>query len=309
VRVFAPSEHQQAAPVDRPVVGLSPATDHETVRPKVTRWEAVGVALTGIGVLLLLFLVYLYAFSPLTGVRDQHRLLQSLAGHPQNVFGLTTGRPPAPGQPVALLDIPVLHERQVVVSGTAPADLQQGPGLMTGTAVPGEPGDAVIAGRRVTYGAPFGRLSSVVAGDRVRVVDGAGTFTFRVVGTSVVPLGGRDRVPHSGDTWLTLVTSNSSVRPSGEFVVLARLVGRPAVAVRSSEVGAPSVRLSLGGDPAAGRLALVWSFAFLVVLAGTLLSVRRWRQPAVTYILAAPVLLACGLFVCENLAQCLPATL
>jgi sortase A len=309
MRVFAPSEYQMAAPASGPVVGRPSAPPQEAVRPKLTRWEAVGVGLTGIGVLLLLFLVYLYAFTPLTGVRDQHRLLQSLAGHPQNVFGLTTGRAPALGQPVALLDIPVLSERQVVVNGTAPADLQQGPGLMTGTAVPGEPGDAVIAGRRVTYGAPFGRLTSVVAGDRVRVVDGAGTFTFRVVGTSVVPLGGRDRVPHSGDTWLTLVTSNSSVRPSGEFIVLARLMGRPAVAVRSSEVGAPSVRLSLGGDPASGVLALAWGVAFLLLLAGTLLAVRRWRQPAVTYLLVAPVLLACGLFVCENLARCLPATL
>jgi sortase A len=309
MRVFAPSDHQLATAVDNPVAGRPLAAHHETVRPKVTRWEAVGVGLTGIGVLLLLFLVYLYAFTPLTGVRDQHRLLQSLTGHPRSVFSLTNGRLPAPGQPVALLELPVLHERQVVVNGTAPADLQEGPGLMTGTAVPGEPGDAVIAGRRVTYGAPFGRLSSLAPADAVKVVDGAGTFTFRVVGSKVVPLGGRDRVPHSGDTWLTLVTSNSSVRPSGEFVVTARLVGRPAVGVRSSEVGAPSVRLALAGDPAAGRWALVWAIAFLVVLAATLVAVRRWRQPAVTYLLAAPILLACGLFVCENLAQCLPATL
>jgi sortase A len=309
MRVFAPSDHQLDTTVDNPVAGRPLAAHHETVRSKVTRWEAVGVGLTGVGVLLLLFLVYLYAFTPLTGVRDQHRLLQTLAGHPRSVFSLTTGRPPALGQPVALLELPGLHERQVVVNGTAPADLQEGPGLMTGTAVPGEPGDAVIAGRRVTYGAPFGRLSSLGPSDPVKVVDGAGTFTFRVVGTKVVPLGGRDRVPHSGDAWLTLVTSNSSVRPSGEFVVLARLVGRPAVGVRSSEVGAPSVRLALAGDPSAGRLALVWAVAFLFVLAATLVAVRRWRQPAVTYLLAAPILLACGLFVCENLAQCLPATL
>jgi sortase A len=285
------------------------ATHEERGKRAATRWEVVGVGLTGVGVLLLLFFVYLYAFTPLTGIRDQHRMLQSLTGDPHAVFRLAAGRLPADGRPIAVLEIPVLGEKEAVVNGTSAADLQEGPGLMAGTALPGEPGNAVIAGRRVTYGGPFDKLADVLPGDRIRVVDGAGTFAFRAVGTTVVPLGGRDRVARSGDAWLTLVTSNSSLRPSGEFVLTARLVGRPALIHGSSEAAAPSVRLALGGDPGAGGLALAWAAAFLVLLAATLLAVRRWRQPWVTYLLAAPVLLACGLFVCENLAQCLPATL
>lgn len=308
MRVFAPAAHAVRTPAESTVDQSAAEPHNQSGRRTVTRWEFVGVGLTGVAVLLLLFLVYLFAFTPLTGVRDQHRLLQSLTGDPHTVFALAAGHAAANG-PVAVLEIPALHEKQVVVSGTSAADLQQGPGLMRGTALPGEPGNAVIAGRRVTYGGPFGRLADVKTGDHIRVVDGAGTFTFKVVGTGVVPLGGRERVAKAGDSWLTLVTSDSSLRPTAEYVVFAHLVGHPALIHGSSEAAAGGARLSLGGDPAAGWLALAWAGGFLLVLAGTLVAARRWRQPTVTYMLAAPVLLFCGLFVCENLAQCLPATL
>jgi len=290
------------------VAPAEPAPGDDRAGRTTTRWEMVGVGLTGVGVLLLLFLVYLYAFTPLTGLRDQNRMVQSLAGDPRAIFSLVNGRLPADGHAVAVLEIPTLHETEVVVRGTSAADLQEGPGLMAGTALPGEPGNAVIAGRRVTYNGPFGRLADVRPGDRIRVVDGAGTFNFRAVSTAVVPLGGSVRISHSDDAWLTLATSSSSWRPNAEFVVLARLIGRPS-STTSSEAAAPAARLSLGGDPAAGLLALAWGVAFLAILAGTVLAVRRWRQPWASYLLAAPVLLACGLFVCENLARCLPATL
>jgi sortase A len=285
------------------------ASEADRATGMATKWEAVGVGLTGIAVLLLLFFVYLFAFTPLTGVRNQHRLLQSLTGDPHAVFSLAAGHLPPPGAPVAVLEIPVLGRSEVVVNGTSAADLQQGPGLMVGTALPGEPGDGVIAGRRITYGGAFGQLADVLPGDGIKVIDGAGTFTFRTVGSKVVPLGGQVRVAHSGDSWLTLVTSDSAVHPTGELVLTARLVGHPALTGGAAEVAAPWVRLSLGGDPAAGGLAAAWAAVFLLALGAVLLAVRRWGQPWVTYLLAAPVLLACGLFVCENLARCLPATL
>jgi sortase A len=307
MKVFAPADDVSTSAADE-VDAAMPARQDDLSR-LLTKWEVVGVSMTGVGVLLLLFFVYLYAFTPLTAIRNQHRLLQSLTGQPTAVFKLTNGRVPADGHPVAVLDIPALGEKQVVVSGTSPADLQQGPGLLAHSAVPGEPGNAVIAGRRVTYGGPFGRLASVAPGDLIHVVDGAGTFTFRSVKTELVPLGGRIRVASAHNAWLTLVTANSSVHPNAQTVVVAKLMGRPAVAVRSSEVGSPSVHLSFGGDQAAGWLALAWAAVFLFIVGCTLLAVRRWRQPWVTYLLSAPLLLACGLFVCENVARCLPATL
>jgi sortase A len=309
MRMFGSATHAVRTPVTMPVDEQVEEPAPPASGPRPSKWEVVGVALTGVGVLLMMFLVYVYAFTGLTGVRNQNRLSLELSGNNRATFSLASGRLPAEGRPVALLDIPSLHVHQVVVNGTSAADLQQGPGLMVGTALPGEPGNAVIAGRRVTYGGPFRRLAGLSAGTKIKVTDGAGSFTFRVVGQKVVSLGARYRVGHTGDSWLTLVTSNSSFTPGGEVVLLGRLVGTPALSGGSSEHAAPSVLLSFGGDPAAGGWAGVWAFVFLALLAATLVSVRWWRQPVVSYILAAPVLLACGLFVCENLARCLPATL
>jgi sortase A len=185
-------------------------------------WDVVGVVLTGIGVLLLLFFTYLYVFTPLTHARDQHALLQSLVGHPKSVFSLVDHPLPAEGKPVGILTIPALHQREVVIMGTSAADLQQGPGLMANSAVPGDWGNAVIAGRRATYGAPFGSLDTLVRGDRVQIVDGAGDFTFRVASVREVSGTQTVSVPVRGQAWLTLVTSSSAVGATGHVIVVAK---------------------------------------------------------------------------------------
>jgi hypothetical protein len=66
---------------------------------------------------------------------------------------------------------------------------------------------------------------------------------------------------------------------------------------------------SLNGDPAAAVLALLWGLVFVVGLGVALYAIRRTRKVWLPYLFATPVLLACGLFACENLARCLPATL
>lgn len=272
-------------------------------------WNAVGVALTGVGVLLMLFFVYLYAFTPLTHTRDQHRLLQSLVGNRSAVHALAIGHLPSEGNPVAILTIPTLHQHQVVVMGTSSADLQQAPGLMMHTALPGDPGDAVVAGRRVSYGAPFGSLGHLVPGNEIQVLDGAGNFTFRVLRVSTVPGGYRDVPSVRGQSWLTLVTSSSPLVDNGTVVVVAKSVSPPGLVDASKVLGKSSVRIDFSGDLAAGLLALAWSVAFLLGLFLTARAVRRWHQPWLTYLLGAPVLLASGLFACESLARMLPATL
>ena len=124
--------------------------------PDVPFRRLTGFALVGLAALLVLFLVYLVAFTPLTASRDQQRLADSLKGQPLTVYKLVDGRLPAEGSAVAVLKIPAIGVDQVVVYGTSAADLMNGPGLMQGTSLPGSPGNSVIAGRRVTFGAPFG---------------------------------------------------------------------------------------------------------------------------------------------------------
>ncbi len=148
--------------------------------PDLPYRRLAGLGLTGIGALIVVFLVYLFAFTPLTAARDQQRLTQTLVGQPLTVYSLVQGRTPTEGSAVAVLDIPVIHLHQVVVEGTSAADLMNGPGHMPGTAIPGTVGNAVIAARRVTFGAPFGPLTQLRRGDRIRVVDGVGSFTYKV---------------------------------------------------------------------------------------------------------------------------------
>jgi sortase A len=275
--------------------------------PHVPWARVVGLSLTGVGALILLFLVYLFLFTPVTASRNQQRLAHSLSEQPLAVFSLVAGHVPPDGSPVAVLHIPALQLRQVVVEGTSAADLMNGPGLLAGSALPGSPGNAVIAGRRVTFGAPFGSLPQLRKGDRLEVVDGAGTFTYKVTRMFTIGAGQRDVVTPTLKNRLTLVTSDSTLVTSGRFVVQGTLVGR-AVAVPSNIIAVPTYDLGLSGDPVAGGLAILWCLLSLLVIAVAVIVAWRSKKPWIVYLFAAPVFLACGLFVCESLARAMPAT-
>ncbi len=71
---------------------------------------------------------------------------------------------PTVGSPVGILSIPKINLSMVVVEGTGDAQLQAGPGHYTGTPLPGEAGNAAIAGHRTTYLHPFYNLNELVPG-------------------------------------------------------------------------------------------------------------------------------------------------
>jgi sortase A len=271
--------------------------------------QMVGAAVTAVGILLAMLLLFLFAFTPLTAARDQHRLLASLTSNARGTFALTQGVVPKEGSPVAVLRIPKLHLTQAVVEGTSASDLEAGPGLMPGTVLPGEPGNAVIAGRRVTFGGPFGSIGTLRSGDRVRVTDGLGSFLYRVRSVRSVSSGQPDVIGEAPDNRLTLITSNSSLVTTGRQVVVATLAGLPVAPPARTSPVIPSGELGLSGDPGAGGDILLWVDLLLLVAAATGLALWRWRRPLPTYLLALPVLLACGLFAAEAVARALPATL
>ena len=64
------------------------------------------------------------------------------------------GRRTGPGDPVGRLRIPAIGLRTVVVEGTDPEELRDGPGHYPDTVLPGERGTVALAGHRTTYGAP-----------------------------------------------------------------------------------------------------------------------------------------------------------
>ena len=89
--------------------------------------------------------------------------------------------PTAPGSPVAILDIPSIGIKDmVVVEGTSPENLTLGPGLLRAPdARPG--GGREIFGRRATFGAPFARLDQLRKGDIIGTITGQGMSSYEVV--------------------------------------------------------------------------------------------------------------------------------
>jgi sortase A len=275
--------------------------------PDLPYRRMTGFFLCGVAGLIVLFLLYLFAFTPLTAARDQQRLTGSLKGQPLTVYSLVNGHLPPEGSAVAVIQIPAIGVDKVVIQGTSAADLMSGPGLMPGTSLPGSPGNSVIAGRRATFGAPFGSIASLRSGDAIHVVDGAGKFTYRVTRVFDVAIGRKDVVLPTEQNRLTLITSNSNLVVSGREVVQAKLVGH-AVEVPDNTVAVPSYELGLSGDPAAGGLAVLWSVLTLAVLVGAAYLAWRLRRPWLVYLFCAPVVVMCGLFACESVARALPAT-
>lgn len=259
-----------------------------------------------------MFLLYLYVFSALTGARSQNRLLHELSSNPKAVFGLVTGHHAQNGQPIAVMDIPSLGLHQAVVQGTTAADLQLGPGLVSGSDLPGELGNAVIAGRRVSFGGAFRGIGGLKQGDEIKVADAAGDFVFSVTSVETISKA-QISAPQFGRSWLTLVTSDSSWLPTGKLIVVARMTSGPVSSTaKPSASDTPRTFYTLptfAGDNASGILVALWTLALLAVLVLMIFTIRRWRQPWVSWLLAAPLILACGLFACESLARCLPSTL
>jgi len=97
---------------------------------------------------------------------------------------VTTTSPPPIDAPdtdaVAHIVIPKIGLDKYVVEGVTLDDLRNGPGHYPLTPMPGHEGNAAIAGHRTTYGAPFGDIGELEAGDTIRLRTLEGTFEYVV---------------------------------------------------------------------------------------------------------------------------------
>jgi sortase A len=255
-----------------------------------------------VSLLALLFLgfgAYLFAFSGLQEQHSQAALYRTLSGELGS--GTAPVGPTADGAPVAIVDIPAIGLHQaVVVEGTTGEDLARGPGHLRDTVLPGEPGVAVIFGRRATFGAPFGKLPELRIGDRISVTTGQGKFIYTVnaYGSGAHPIEDTDPAR------LVLVTADSTWIPEQAIYVGARLDVEPAPAPpRSSQYLAMDKPLAT--DAAALLAVQLWSLALLVAGLVATVGAQLWHRSG-TYLAMAPVLLALLWCVYENLATILP---
>lgn len=168
---------------------------------------------------------------------------------------------PSGGEAIARIIIPAIDLDEIVVAGIEVEDLRKGPGHYDNTPLPGQPGNAAIAGHRTTYGAPFGQIAELAPGDEIIVETLQGRFVYRVQPGSAVAgrsLGHRIVAPTAlevlddyGDNRLTLTSCHPKYSSRQRIIVQATLVGDPVVRLpRPGEpIGAEFVQLAAPGDP------------------------------------------------------------
>ena len=233
-----------------------------------------------------------------------------------------------PGGAVDHLVIPAIGVDKFVVEGTGEEDLRRGPGHYTGTAFPGQIGNAAIAGHRTTYGAPFYRLNELAVDDPIYITDLAGhTWTYKVSQAPVVV--SPDDVAVLDPTkfaQLTLTTCNPRFSATSRLVVFARLVGRAVpITVKAAPGPRPSPATgaaaaaptlaaadNLGhGDSGAWPPAIAYGLAVVALWVGTRLWInrtRRWHRLA-AYVVGIGVCLVPLWFCFENAVLLLPQSI
>ncbi|MEN9645874.1 MAG: hypothetical protein RL238_2543 [Actinomycetota bacterium] len=162
------------------------------------------------------------------------------------------------GVPVAQLKIPSIGLDWTVVEGVGVPDLKKGPGHFPETPLPGQLGNAAIAGHRTTYGQPFFNLDKVQPGDLIEVDTLAGKFVYRVDGSTVVsPAEYASVIPTvDPDTaTLTLATCTPAYTARQRLIVKATLVPelsagvmRPPTATTPEQATSTTVADTLPGD-------------------------------------------------------------
>jgi sortase A len=136
-------------------------------------------------------------------------------------------QPPAEGDPVGVITIDKIGVDKVVVEGTSVPELRKGPGHYEGSPLPGQRGNAAIAGHRTTYGAPFGDLDQLARDDTISVQTVTGTWRYRLTRDPFVVVPSQTEVldPVPGQATLTLTTCNPKYSASERLIVQAELIG------------------------------------------------------------------------------------
>ncbi len=210
------------------------------------------------------------------------------AGYAGYVAPSTTD--PAAGAPVGYLSIPKIGLDDAIVEGVGEAQLQQGPGHYPGTPLPGEAGNAAIAGHRTTYAAPFYDLNELHPGDLIYAQTAQGTFTYSVTQSFTVVPTNVSVLDSTAQPTLTLTTCNPRYSAAQRLVVKADLVqstpppgGAPAASSSSAPPAPPPRQLAgetaLGGTSQGPTLAVVWGVLTALVITGLALAARRRSWP------------------------------
>jgi sortase A len=288
----------------------SPEVASGTVRTVI---GAVGRVLVTVGLLILLFVAYQLWGTGIYEARAQSDLESEFdrdlaRREPQSTTSTTAGTTsttapvelpatPAAGDPVGVIKIDKIGVDKVVVEGTTVPDLRQGPGHYAGSAMPGQLGNAAIAGHRTTYGAPFGDLDQLAPGDTISVRMLTGTWRYQLTRDPFVVSPSQTEVldPVPGEATLTLTTCHPRYSASERLIVQARLApdqtGLPAPDQRTQLV------LDTGLSGGSESRAPVYLWGLIAAAVGGLWWVLFHRYPRWTTWLAGAIPFLVVLFV------------
>ena len=275
--------------------------------------------LVTIGLLILLFVTYELWGTGIFTARDQHRLKSQfrrelLQAQQDNPVVTAPTTPASPGQPkkphpttsttinpkyevappeggiIGEIVIKKIGVDWIFREGVQLADLAQGPGHYPGTPLPGQIGDAAIAGHRTTHGAPFFRVDELAPGDQIQIRTFAGSYTY-VVALAPFAVDPTDYavVANTPDAELTLTSCNPRYSARQRIVIKAKLLRklsdkphRPPTRVNGKKVLPPpraQLATSLQGESNSDVPSVLWGF--IVAFVGGLWwwAFRRWRHP------------------------------
>ena len=155
--------------------------------PLIALWSVIAVMILGL---------VLYVIEPMFQERDQGLLLDRYRSSIDKASNQASGLQgvevptvaPSFGSPVGIVEVGSLGLQTVVVEGVDSATTRVGPGHVPGTAAPGQPGNAVVVGRRTMFGGTFGDLSSIRVGDDIVVTTTQGQSLYQVTDVGRVEL-------------------------------------------------------------------------------------------------------------------------
>ncbi|MEU0937817.1 class D sortase [Embleya sp. NPDC005971] len=288
--------------------GRPPATAGKPRSARPDPYTIAGASVALLALLIAGFVGYLYVVSDIQQARDQSILADRLSDELYRDVGPLGGNIDK-GSPVAMLRIPAIGVRQVVVEGTTADSLAKGPGHLRTSGLPGQGGHSVIMGRSHTFGGPFRDLGKLRVGQRIEATTQQGEFTYKVIERRHVANGKDDVLAPGRENRLVLITADSWIRPGGRTVVIAELQGAPKAQEGRRPQGLRADEKGTGGYADAGVRLLLWAQAFTLVLVVLVWALRRHPDRRVTLLLGTPVVLAVVWALYESAARVLPATL
>src|SRR5438067_496283 len=120
---------------------------------------------------------------------------------------------------VGEIQIPRIGLVHPIFEGVTLTVIDHGPGHWPGSAVPGQLGNAVFAGHRVTHTHPFLRINELEPGDEIIFKMDTGTFTYKVTGHQIVTPRDVHIVDPTPDATLTLFACHPPHQAIQRYVV------------------------------------------------------------------------------------------